>query len=62
MHTDFFPTKHKIFLELISFPIFSLPMVTIQHSKEKSDRQNFFICLFFRDQEGQTENTCSHSI
>lgn len=49
MRTDFFPTKHKTFLKLISVPIFSLPVVIMQPSKEKSNRLKFFIYLIFRE-------------
>lgn len=47
MHTDFFPTKHKIFLKQISVPIFSMSVVIMQHSKKRSDRETRnFVWLF----------------
>lgn len=45
MHTDFFPTKHNIFLKLISVPIFLVSVVIMQHSKKRSDRNFFWLFL-----------------
>lgn len=50
---------HKIFLKLISVPIFSLPVVIMKPSKEKNIKKKnpffylfsflFFVCLFSVD-------------